>query len=132
MIVRRMENANNELDVKPTAAETRAEEEPRASRCFVRRERVLNGCSRLDASSPNDAPRASLSGTSTLTVDKIWTQLLSDYSAAQKSFDAASDVLHAHLAMNTLPTSNEFLAEERARAKIIVARARLCGDWPKN
>jgi hypothetical protein len=66
-----------------------------------------------------------------MTVDKI-SELLSDYSAAQESFDAASDVLHAHLAINTLPTSNEFLAEERARAQIIVAQARLCDDWPKN
>jgi pullulanase/glycogen debranching enzyme len=73
-----------------------------------------------------------LSGASTITVDKIWTQLLSDYNAAQESFDAASDVLHAHLRMNTLPTSNEFLAEERARVQIIVAQARLCGDRPKN
>jgi hypothetical protein len=60
-----------------------------------------------------------------LTADKIWTQLLSSYSAAQKSFDAASDVLHAHLAMNTSPTSNEFLAEDRARAQLIAAQARL-------
>jgi hypothetical protein len=74
----------------------------------------------------------SLSVSSAITVDKIWTQLLSDYNAAQESFDAASDVLHAHLGMNTLPTSTEFLAEERARAQIIVAQARLCGDRPKN
>lgn len=70
-----------------------------------------------------------LSGTSMLTADKIWTQLLSSYSAAQKSFDAASDVLLAHMAINTSPTSNEFLAEERARAQLVVAQARLCGDW---
>jgi len=67
-----------------------------------------------------------------LTADKIWTQLLSNYSAAQESFDATSDILLAHLAMNTSPTSNEFLAEDRARAQLIVTQARLCGDWPKN
>jgi len=88
--------------------------------------------SRRAQTKPRRTAWGSLSGTSALTVDKTWTQLLSDYSAAQESFDASSDVLHAHLALNTLPTPNEFLAEERARAKIIVAQARLCADWPKN
>ena len=81
---------------------------------------------------PRRTAELNFSGGSAHTGDKIWTQLLIDYSAAQQSFDAASDVLLAHLALNTLPTSNEFLTEERARTQLSSAQARLCGDWPKN
>jgi hypothetical protein len=90
------------------------------------------GWSRGARKKPGRTARTSLSVASAITVDKIWAQLLSDYNAAQESFDAASDVLHAHLGMNTPPTSSEFLAEERARAQLIVAQARLCGDRQKN
>jgi hypothetical protein len=92
--------------------------------------RARGNQSRRAQEKPGRIAGANFSGTSIVTFDEIWTQLLSDYNAAQESFDAASDVLHAHLAMNTLPTSSEFLAEERTRAQLIVAKARLCGDWP--
>ena len=88
--------------------------------------------SRRAQKKPSRTAELNFSGASKTTADKIWTQLLTDYNAAQQSFDAASDVLLSHLAQNTLPTSSEFSAEDRARAQLISAQARLCGDWSKN
>jgi hypothetical protein len=48
VIVKRMENANNELDAKPTAAEIRAEEETRHRLVAARRRICQSGAHSLE------------------------------------------------------------------------------------
>jgi alkylation response protein AidB-like acyl-CoA dehydrogenase len=59
--------------------------------------------------------------------DPEWQQRLAEYKAAIAAFEDASRALNARAQMRSVPTEDEWRAEEIARARLVLARRAL---WP--
>jgi alkylation response protein AidB-like acyl-CoA dehydrogenase len=59
--------------------------------------------------------------------DPEWQQRLAEYKAAIAAFEEASKALNVRAQTRTVPTEEEWAAEEIARARLVLARRAL---WP--